>query len=90
MAVVALLLLASAATAPAPALHTRDVLAARGLVWAGRTDGLAVLDLADPLRPQSVARLSVKSPVLGSYHRTWTASSAKIDRSTVIDSESGV
>lgn len=65
MTVVALVLLAAAATAPAPAVHTRDVLAARGLVWAGRTDGLAVLDLADPPRPQSVARLSVKSPVLG-------------------------
>jgi hypothetical protein len=64
---VTLLLLAAASTAPAeaPAVHTRDVLAARGLVWAGRTDGLAVLDLTDPLRPKSVARLSVKSPVLG-------------------------
>ncbi|HEX5042957.1 MAG TPA: hypothetical protein VFV75_08625 [Candidatus Polarisedimenticolaceae bacterium] len=64
MAAAALLLLAAAA-APAPAVHTRDVLAARGLVWAGRTDGLAVLDLEDPPRPKSVARLSVKSPVLG-------------------------
>jgi len=60
-----LLLAAAAATpAPAPAVHTRDVLAARGLVWAARTDGLAVLDLGDPPRPKSVARLSVKSPVL--------------------------
>jgi hypothetical protein len=36
----------------------RDVLAARGLVWAARTDGLAVLDLADPPRPQVGGPLS--------------------------------
>ena len=55
--------LAAAPAAP-PSLRTFDVLAARSLVFAGRTDGLAVVDLADPIRPRSVARLSVKTPVL--------------------------
>lgn len=61
----AALLLLVAAPAAAPVVHTHDVLATRGLVWVGRTDGLAVLDLSDPPHPKSVARLSVKSPVLG-------------------------
>jgi hypothetical protein len=54
-----------AAAAVAPSLRTFDVVADRGRVFAGRTDGLAILDLADPLRPKSVARLSVRTAVLG-------------------------